>query len=204
MDYTYEQNLMNKGHKYICGLDEAGRGPLAGPIVAGAVIIDPENCDYIELLNDSKKLTAKRRDTAFEEIISKAYSWAVGVVSAKEIDQHGLGLANKIVMKRAWSHLKTKPDFIACDYIASILFETPNEIIIGGDGRVASVAAASIVAKVIRDRMMKAFDKKYPEYGFAQHKGYGTKLHMQKLEEFGVCDIHRKSFAPVKRVYLFS
>ncbi len=198
MDYSYENNLLQKGYQSVCGLDEAGRGPLAGPIVAGAVILDPNQNDFFGLLNDSKKLTEKKRDEAFAQIIKKSRCWSIGVVRHYEIDIHGLAYANKIAMKRAWQHLKIKPDYILCDYVAKIAFETSSEIIIGGDAKVISISAASILAKVFRDKMMTAFDAYFPEYGFAKHKGYGTKQHMQSLEQFGPCEIHRKSFAPVR------
>jgi|SaaInlStandDraft_6_1057023.scaffolds.fasta_scaffold65962_2 ribonuclease HII len=203
MDYSYEQNLIDQGYQYICGIDEAGRGPWAGPLVAGAVILDSNKDDYFPLLNDSKQLTAKRREEALFEIMDKAKAWAVGLVRHGEIDQHGLGLANKIAMKRAWRHLPIKPDFIACDHMHGLAFETPSEIVKKGDATIISIAAASIVAKVFRDRMMEAFSRKYPEYEFEKHKGYGTKLHLENMEKYGVCPIHRRCFKPVARIELF-
>ncbi len=194
MDYYYEKKLQNQGFEFVCGLDEAGRGPLAGPIVAGAVILNPAKNDFFELLNDSKILTEKKREKVLPLILEYSLSWSIGVVSAKEIDQKGLSFANQEVMQRAWKFLKIKPDYILSDFIAGWKYELPHEFIVGGDRKIASIAGASIIAKVFRDRMMLAFDKKFPQYGFAKHKGYGTKGHLEKIKEFGYCDIHRKTF----------
>ena len=198
MDYSYEQNLINRGYKFICGIDEAGRGPLAGPLVSAAVILDSDNSDFFDLIKDSKMLSAKKREQAFELILANAKSWAIGVVTNIELDKHGLAFANKIAMKRAWKHLKIKPNYILSDYMAKVYFETPFELIIDGDKKILSVAAASIIAKVFRDRMMDAFARKYPAYGFELHRGYGTKLHLEKIAELGPCEIHRKTFKPIK------
>jgi ribonuclease HII len=198
MNYEYEQNLISKGYKLIGGIDEAGRGPLAGPLVAGAVILDSQNTEGLSELKDSKLMTEKKRDIAFDLIRENALSWAVGVASNKEIDKYGLSYANKIAMKRAWKHLGAKPDFILSDYIAKLSFETPFELIIKGDRKILTIAAASIIAKVFRDRMMLAFARKYPEYEFEKHKGYGTKIHIEKINSIGPCEIHRRSFGPVK------
>ncbi|MFA6537428.1 MAG: ribonuclease HII [Patescibacteria group bacterium] len=194
MDYSYEKNLQDQGFQLICGIDEAGRGPFAGPIVAGAVILNSEKNSFFDLLKDSKVLTEKKREQVLPFILQESLAWAIGVVSAAEIDKHGLGYANKLAMKKAWYFLKVKPNYILCDYMAGVKFETPHELIIGGDSKVISISAASIVAKVFRDRMMLAFDRKYPEYGFAKHKGYGTKVHLEKIKELGYCPIHRRSF----------
>lgn len=198
MDYSYEQNLITRGFDFVCGIDEAGRGPLAGPLVAGAVILDPAKNDFFELINDSKLLKGEKRLKAYEQIIRGARSWAIGVASSDEIDKHGLGFANKIAMKRAWKHLAIKPNYILSDYMAKVYFETPFELIIDGDKKIISVAAASIIAKVFRDRMMDAFHRRYPDYGFDEHKGYGTKLHLERIAKFGPCPIHRKSFGPLR------
>jgi len=198
MDYKYEQNLIDRGYKFVCGIDEAGRGPLAGPLISAAVILDPEKIDSFEIVKDSKMLSAKKRDEAFEIILANAKSWAIGVVSSDELDKHGLAFANKIAMKRAWKHLQIKPDYILSDYMARVYFETPFELIKSGDKKIISVAAASIIAKVFRDRMMCAFDIKYPGYGFEQHKGYGTKFHIERITQYGPCEIHRKTFEPMK------
>ncbi len=198
MDYSHEQNLIDRGYEFICGIDEAGRGPLAGPLVSAAVILDSDNSDFFDLIKDSKMLSAKKRDEAFELIIAKSKCWAIGVVTNFELDKHGLAFANKIAMKRAWKYLKIKPNYILSDYMAKVYFETPFELIVDGDKKILSVAAASIIAKVFRDRMMDAFARKYPAYGFELHRGYGTKLHLEKIAELGPCEIHRKTFKPIK------
>lgn len=201
MDLTYEQQKLSNGFKNICGIDEAGRGCLAGPLIAGAVIFDlnkTKNASEEVRINDSKQLTPEKRYLAFNWIINNALSWSVGVAHHFEIDKHGLSFANKIAMKRAWKYLKIKPDFIVSDYLAKLSFETPFELIIKGDSKIFSVAAASIIAKVMRDSMMNALAKKYPDYGFEIHKGYGTSLHYAKINELGPCPIHRLSFEPFK------
>ncbi|HMB25797.1 MAG TPA: ribonuclease HII [Patescibacteria group bacterium] len=202
MNYDYEKKLKQKGYKQICGLDEAGRGPLAGPLVAGAVILDPQKADFFELIKDSKALNCKKREIIFEKIKYGSLAWSVGVVGHWEINKHGLSYANKIAMKRAWKYLEIKPDFILSDYMAGLKFVTPFELIKSGDSTILSVAAASIVAKVFRDQMMLAFAKKYPDYGFEKHKGYGTKFHLRALDKCGPCEIHRTNFKPVKEKLL--
>jgi ribonuclease HII len=202
MDYNYEQNLINSGHSIICGIDEAGRGPLAGPLVSAAVVLDRMSEELFILLNDSKLLSQKNRKAILPMILCHARSWSIGVASNVDIDRHGLSYANKIAMKRAWKYLSVTPDFILSDYMARLSFETPFELIKGGDRKIASIAAASIVAKEFHDRMMDAFALKYPEYGFHLHKGYGTQFHRDQLQWLGPCDIHRKSFAPVKATLL--
>ncbi len=198
MNFDYEQNLINQGHKIICGIDEAGRGPLAGPLVAAAVILDIDKLSLLDELKESKSLSAKKRDEFFPIVIEASLSWSVGVAHHFEIDKHGLSYANKIAMKRAWKYLSIKPDFIALDYMAGLRFETPFALIKSGDKNVISIAAASIIAKVMHDRMLDAFARKYPEYFFDQHKGYGTALHMEMIEKYGPCPIHRLTFAGVK------
>jgi len=198
MDFSYEQNLINRGFEFVCGIDEAGRGPLAGPLVAAAVILDSAKNDFFGSINDSKLLNKNKRQEAFDLIRQNARCWAIGVVSSQEIDKHGLGFANKIAMKRAWKHLAVKPNYILSDYLAKVYFETPFELIVDGDKKILSVASASIVAKVFRDRMMEAFSRVFPLYGFEKHKGYGTKEHLAKVREFGLCAIHRQSFEPFK------
>jgi ribonuclease HII len=198
MNYDYEQQKIDQGYRYICGIDEAGRGSLAGPLVAAAVILKPKPVDFFDSVKDSKVLSEKKRSALLDAIIREAVTWSIGLATHGELDKHGLAFANKIAMKRAWQNLYVKPDFIATDYIAKISFETPFEAIVDGDNKVISIAAASIVAKVFRDRMMEAFGRKYPDYGFEQHKGYGTKFHRDQLNNLGPCDIHRKTFGPVK------
>ena len=157
---------MEKGFEFVCGIDEAGRGPLAGPLLAGAVILNPEKLDLFERVRDSKMLDEKKREEIFSIILQNAKCWAIGVVRQDEIDLHGLALANRIAMKRAWAHLPIKPNYILSDYMAKVYFKTPFELIVKGDSKILSIAAASIVAKVFHDRMMDAFAKKYPKYGF--------------------------------------
>lgn len=198
MDFIREQKLIDDGCLNICGIDEAGRGCLAGPLVAGAVILAPGKLDLFADVKDSKMLTPKKRAEVFEIIIQNARSWAVGVATSGEIDRYGLSYANKIAMKRAWKHLQITPDYILSDFMANLHFETPYELIKGGDRKIISIGAASIVAKVLRDRMMVAFARKFPEYGFEIHKGYGTALHTDNLALYGPCEIHRTSFAPVR------
>lgn len=198
MDYSYENKLREQGYECICGIDEAGRGALAGPLVAGAVILDASLGEGFENIKDSKLLNDKKRRELLNIIMRKCRAWSIGIVRQNEIDKHGLSLANKMAMKRAWQYLPIKPDFILSDYMAKLVFSTPFELVVKGDRKIISIAAASIVAKVFRDNMMNAFDKNYPEYGFAEHKGYGTKNHLAKIKEVGACPIHRMSFEPMK------
>ncbi len=187
----YENHARSKGYIHIGGIDEAGRGPLAGPVAAACVVL-PEDC-LIEHLNDSKKLSQKLRNKLFDTIKEEACDYGIGMVSAEEIDRINILNATKKAMTIAISKLKTPPDFLIIDAV-----ELPVEIeqlsMCGADSLSASVAAASILAKVTRDRWMEEAHNKYPEYGFNQHKGYGTKAHIEAIIEFGSCPIHRKSF----------
>jgi len=197
MDFIYEQQKLLAGFTRVAGCDEAGRGPMAGPIVAGAVIFDTTITEHVEfcgLLNDSKKLSEKKRDYLYDAVLELAADWAAGIVSATEIDEQGIAWANHECVRRAVAGLTTPPDFVATDYIARLHLPIPYDTIKKGDATVLSIAAASIIAKVRRDRMMYEFDMVFPEYGFAQHKGYGTKQHRAAIEAHGLCDIHRKSF----------
>lgn len=191
LDFTYENECRAKGYKSICGIDEAGRGPLAGNVVAAAVIL-PDGF-LPEGLNDSKKLSEKKRNALYE-IITKNAIWAVGEASPAEIDEYNILNATMIAMNRAVAALKVKADFALIDGNCSRGFEIPTKTIVGGDGKSPSVAAASIIAKVTRDRECVELDKKYPEYDFAKHKGYPTREHMQKVIELGPCPEHRRSF----------
>ena len=191
LDFTYENECRAKGYKSICGIDEAGRGPLAGNVVAAAVIL-PDGF-LPEGLNDSKKLTEKKRNALYE-IITKNAIWAVGEASPAEIDEYNILNATMIAMNRAVAALEVKADFALIDGNCSRGFEIPTRTIVGGDGKSPSVAAASIIAKVTRDRECVELDKKYPEYDFAKHKGYPTREHMQKVIELGPCPEHRRSF----------
>lgn len=203
LNLTEETKLFNLGYEFVGGLDEAGRGPLAGPVVAACVIVDKNTLQKItatpELrkINDSKKLTEKKR-TELYEIIIKEFSYGVGLSDNQTVDNINVLQATFLAMKKALSNIKTKPDFLLIDGSLPI----PNTSfkqrpIINGDALVFSIAAASIIAKVTRDNIMMEMHKKYPQYCFDQHKGYGTKLHMDRLKEFGCSPIHRKSFAPV-------
>ena len=181
------------GIKYICGVDEAGRGPLAGPVFAAAVIL-PEEFE-IEGLNDSKKLSEKKRDLLFDEIIEHALAYSIQSIDHKTIDEINILEATMLAMKTAVENLSIKPErvFIDGNRVPKNM-DVPAEFVIKGDATSASIAAASILAKVSRDRFMLEMDKKYPEYCFAKHKGYGTKLHYEKIREFGPSEIHRLTF----------
>ncbi|MCI8832008.1 MAG: ribonuclease HII [Lachnospiraceae bacterium] len=188
----YEKEYERSG--IVCGIDEAGRGPLAGPVVAGAVIL-PEGCRIL-YLNDSKKLSEKRREELFSEIKEKAVSWAIGVVSPEEIDEINILKATYKAMRQAFEKLSPVPQVLLNDAVtipglSPALVQVP---IIKGDAKSVSIAAASILAKVTRDHMMAEYDKLYPEYGFAKHKGYGTAAHIAAVREHGPCPIHRRSF----------
>ena len=192
LDYSYEIQAHNNGYTVVCGVDEAGRGPLAGPVFAGAVIL-PENYTH-EILNDSKKLSEKKRDLVYDDIIRDAVCWSVGVATEKEIDEINILNATYLAMKRAVEGLSIKPDFAYIDGNRYPNTGVKEETIVKGDSKCMSVAAASIIAKVSRDRFMLQMAEKYPQYQFEKHKGYGTKLHYEMLDEFGVSDIHRMSF----------
>ena len=190
--YEFEHGKRELGFKYICGVDEAGRGPLAGPVFAAAVIL-PEDYE-IEGINDSKKLSEKKRDKLYDEIIEHALAYSVQSCDNKIIDEINILAATMLAMKRAVESLEIKPDIVYVDGNRLPDLEVPAEYIIKGDATSASIAAASILAKVSRDRFMYEMDKKYPEYCFEQHKGYPTKLHYEKIREFGPCEIHRLTF----------
>ena len=179
-------------YTHICGVDEVGRGPLCGPVVAGAVIL-PKNCDIL-YINDSKKLSEKMRDVLYDEISKKAVAWSVGVVSPARIDEINILQATYEAMRIAIENLKVTPDILFNDAVTIPVVDITQVPIIKGDAKSQSIAAASIMAKVTRDRMMAEYDKMYPEYGFAKNKGYGTKEHMNALREFGPTPIHRKTF----------
>lgn len=190
-------SLNYQGH-LLAGVDEVGRGPLAGDVVTAAVILDPNK--PIAGLADSKKLTEKKREFLFELIIENALSYSIARCSVDEIDQINILQASLLAMKRAVQTLPVQPEYVAVDGNKIPEWDYPSEAVIKGDDRVAQIAAASILAKVTRDRELVAFDQQYPEYGFAKHKGYPTKLHLQALAEHGICPEHRRSFAPVKKI----
>lgn len=189
----FEVNLHNTGVTSIAGIDEAGRGPLAGPVVVGIVIMKPES--FIEGINDSKKISEKKREMLYEKITEEAIDWAVGIVDQEEIDEINILNATKKALKIAITNLKTKPERLVVDALEHMdTCGIPYTSIIKGDAKVYSISAASIIAKVTRDRIMKEYDEIYPAYGFAQHKGYGTAKHIQAIKEIGPCPLHRKSF----------
>ena len=182
----------------IAGVDEAGRGPLAGPVYAAAVILDAKN--PIEGLADSKKLSEKQREKLFVIIQNQALAYSIAFASVEEIEEINILQASLLAMRRAIETLKIIPILVRVDGIHAPKMNYRFETIIGGDASVAEISAASILAKVTRDREMKTWHEHYPHYGFNQHKGYGTALHMAKLQEYGACPIHRKTFAPVRAV----
>ncbi|EKT53404.1 ribonuclease HII [Providencia sneebia] len=192
MDFIYPKANL------IAGVDEVGRGPLVGAVVTAAVILDPSN--PIVGLTDSKKLTEKKREKLFVEIQEKALCWCVGRAEPEEIDQLNILHATMLAMQRAVAGLSIKPDFVLIDGNRCPVLSMPSQAVVKGDSLVQEISAASILAKVIRDREMVELDKIYPEYGFAKHKGYPTAYHLEKLTQHGATDFHRKSFAPVRRV----
>lgn len=193
--YRFENELLEKGVKYIAGCDEVGRGPLAGPVVCAAVILDPNN--PIEGLNDSKKLSEKKRETLDLEIKEKALAYKIVYIYPEEIDKINIYQASKKGMLIAVNELETKAEFVLSDAMPLNELNVPHTSIIKGDSKSATIAAASIIAKVSRDSYMLDISKTYPNYGFERHKGYPTKFHLNALKEFGVTDIHRKSYKPV-------
>jgi len=193
MYYDFENELRERGFQAVCGIDEAGCGPLAGPVYAAAVILNPN--DPIEGLNDSKKLTEKKREALFPQIQQRALAWAIASASAKEIDEINILQARLLAMRRAVEMLEIKPDYALVDGNRDPeIPEVPSLLIVGGDAKSASIGAASILAKVARDRAMLDLDRAYPQYLFAKHKGYPTKLHVEKLLEHGACPEHRQTF----------
>ncbi len=179
------------GGKIIAGIDEAGRGPLAGPVVCACAVMPMDN--IIEGINDSKKLSAKKREELYEKIIETAISYSIVEVDEKTIDEINILQATRLGMKKALESLSVKPDVVLIDAV-KIDTDLPQENIIKGDALSYNIAVASILAKVHRDRLMVKLDEKYPQYGFAKHKGYGTKLHIEALKKYGKCEIHRDSF----------
>lgn len=197
---TKEREFRTSTIKNIVGIDEAGRGPLAGPVFAAAVLlpIDYEN----ELINDSKKLTEKKREELFLEIKEHALAYGIASISADEIDEINIYEATKKCMLKALSQIEVPYDLIITDAM-KLKTEKPLIAMVKGDAQCMNVAAASILAKVSRDHYLEELDKKYPQYGFAKHKGYGTKLHLDAIKKYGpIPHIHRKSFAPIKQIYL--
>jgi len=190
--FEYENRLYAEGYTAVCGCDEAGRGPLCGPVVAAAVIL-PRDI-VIEGLNDSKKLTEKKREKLYDVIIEKAIAYGIAEASPEEIDEYNILNASMLAMRRAVEKLNVKADFALIDGNCSRGFTIPTETVVKGDAISASIAAASILAKVTRDRGCLELDREYPEYGIAKHKGYPTKDHMEAVRKYGPAPIHRRTF----------
>lgn len=193
----YEENLYNEGYKFICGIDEAGRGPLAGPVVVGAAVMPRDS--KLEWANDSKKVTEKRREILYDRITEEALAWGVGIISEKEIDELNILNATKkglhLALGEVIEKLKQKPDIVIVDALREIdTFEIPYQSIIKGDATCYSISCASILAKVTRDRIMREWNEVYPMYDFEKNKGYGTAEHIKALKQYGPCPIHRRTF----------
>ena len=187
-----EESLYEKGYKLVCGVDEAGRGPLCGPVVAAAVILKPGQ--MIDGVNDSKKISEKKREKLYEDIMANALAVGVGMSDVDVIEEVNILNATKLAMKQAISNLKIQPEYVLIDGNQMIDITMDAETVVSGDAKSESIAAASIIAKVTRDRMLLEWDKEYPEYGFAKHKGYGTKAHIDAIGKYGLTPLHRKSF----------
>ena len=187
-----EESLYEKGYKLVCGVDEAGRGPLCGPVVAAAVILKPGQ--MIDGVNDSKKISEKNRDILFEDIMATALAVGVGMSDVDVLEDVNILNATKLAMKQAINNLKIQPEYVLIDGNQMIDLTMDAETVVSGDAKSESIAAASIIAKVTRDRMLLEWDKEYPEYGFAKHKGYGTKAHIEAIGKYGLTPLHRKSF----------
>lgn len=188
----YEQNAIKMGYRAVCGVDEAGRGPLAGPVCAAAVILPPDT--IIDGVNDSKKLSEKKRESLFDVIKEKALSYSIAFASVEEIENMNILNATMLAMKRAVENLSVKADYAMIDGNRLPELDIPSEYIIKGDAKSMSIACASILAKVSRDRLCYNYAEEYPQYHFDKHKGYGTKLHKEALLEYGPCPYHRMSF----------
>lgn len=194
--YEYERQANAEGYDLIAGVDEAGRGPLAGPVAVAAVILPKEL--YLPFLNDSKKLSEKRRETLYDMIKEQAVAYSVVLVDREIIDKENIYEATKNGMYNAILKLSQKPDKVLIDAMPLDKLPIPSLSIVKGDAKSASIAAASVLAKVTRDRFMLEMDKVYPEYGFKNHKGYGTKAHIEAIKKYGPCPLHRETFEPIK------
>ena len=203
MDFSYEQKLQTDGFKLIAGVDEVGRGPLAGPVVAAAVIFDFKAVpDELNKLSDSKKLSADKREYFSKIIMERAAGWSLGLCDHATIDRINILQATFLAMKKALTALKIKPQIILVDGNLPLPnYSLAQQAIVNGDNLIFSIAAASVLAKVTRDRIMREMHAQYPRYFFNRHKGYGTKLHLDALKLYGPCEIHRKSFKPIKNFY---
>lgn len=188
-----EDSVYNEGFNYICGIDEAGRGPLAGPVVVASVIMPKDS--MIEGINDSKKISEAKREKLYDLIIDEAISYGVGIISQEKIDEVNILNATKNGLTKSLEELKQKPDIILVDALRDInTLGVPYRSVIKGDAKIYSIACASIIAKVTRDRIMREWDEIYPQYGFSSHKGYGTAKHIVAIKEYGLCPLHRRSF----------
>ena len=194
--WAIEREVWKAGHHFIAGIDEAGRGPLAGPVVAAAVVLPSEF--QVPGINDSKKLTPKKRSALYDDIYQQAISVGVGIVDETKIDQINILQAALLAMERAVSDLKTRPDYLLIDGTFPISTPLPQRAVPKGEALSISIAAASIIAKVTRDRIMLEYHDLYPQYGFSRHKGYPTRAHREAIKSFGCCPIHRRSFKGVK------
>ena len=199
-DLSLEREILGRGVRPVAGADEVGRGPLAGPVVAAAVILPPDltgNEDWLTLLDDSKRLRQPQRESAALAVREHALDWAIASVEPEEIDRIGIGVASLRAMMLAVESLGTRPAHLLLDYITVRHCSYSYDTIVKGDSRSYSIAAASNLAKVERDRVMGEYEETFPGYGFARHKGYATAFHLERLREIGPCDLHRRSFAPV-------
>ena len=192
--FDYENKFLGKGYKFIAGVDEAGRGPLAGPVVVASVVMPLDEQNIIDGVNDSKKLSPKKRDMLYDQIIAKAKAYSVSIIDHKTIDRINILEATKQGMCQCINNLSVAPDIVLVDAVKGLDVNFETLPIIHGDALSYSIACASIIAKVTRDRLMLEYDKQYPQYNFAKHKGYGTTEHIKLLKEFGKCPIHRDSF----------
>lgn len=198
ISWEYEKKAFAQGYKFIAGIDEVGRGSIAGPVVAAAVILPSNFC--ISGIDDSKKLSPQKREQIYPLILDEAMGVGVGIVGTEVIDKENILRATYQAMQKAILHLPITPDFLLLDWLSLSKINIPQESIPKGDSISISIAAASIVAKVTRDKMMIRMDQLYPQYGFGRHKGYGTKDHLQNIEKYGICEIHRRSFLPCKNI----
>ncbi|MEG1499819.1 MAG: ribonuclease HII [Clostridia bacterium] len=193
--FEFEEKFLNSGAIFIAGMDEAGRGPLAGAVCVACVIMPLEKEDIIDGIDDSKKLSEKKRELLYDKIINKAIDYRIEFVDEKIVDEINILNATKLGMKRCLEGLNIRPDIALIDAVKLLDVSVPCEAIVHGDARSYSIAAASILAKVARDRLVvSTYDKQFPEYGFSKHKGYGTKAHIEAIKKFGPCAIHRKTF----------
>ncbi len=196
--YAYERECTENGYSLVAGTDEAGRGPIAGPVVAAAVILKPET--FIEGLNDSKKISEKKRERIYAEIIEKCIAYAITAISSETIDEINILQSACLAMQQSVEQLQPQADFVLVDGLHNKRIVLPQLALTKGDSKSASIAAASVLAKVYRDRLMYEYDRQHPEYGFASHKGYPTKKHIEAVKQHGILKIHRKTFTPISNM----